>query len=128
MRHTMNNDDVLCKNVILQSDLNQSAGVNPRMLSGTAGSCASDDGFRRGSPFSRWEVTVNASGKPIGKFPVAWASARAFRNHPSPKRKRGIFCPHPPGEPGGVNSRMLCLTHIDYRLKTRRTKSPEIES
>ncbi len=48
-------------------------------------------------------------------------------NHPSPKRERGIFSPHSPGEPGGVNPRMLRSTISDYRLKTRRTKPPEIE-
>ena len=128
MPNTMNNDEALNKNVLYERDFIRSTRVNPRMAFCVAGASASNDRFKIGAQFSRWVVTLNATGKPGGEIPVAWALARAFLKHPSPKREQGIFCPHPPGEPGGVNPRMLWLTINDHRLKTRRSKSPEIES
>ena len=44
---------------------------------------------------------------PSNESIVAWALARAFLNHVSPTRERMIVHSVSPGEPGGVNPRML---------------------
>ena len=46
---------------------------------------------------------------------VAWASARAFQNHPSPTRKQGIFRRHPPGEPGGPKQHGIDKEKVEGR-------------
>ncbi len=68
----------------------------------------------------------NAGTQAIANQQVPPGTAEIY--HPSPKREQGIFRSDYPGEPGGINPRILRFTQNDDRLKTRRPESPEIDT